>query len=230
MIDPVKLVQGLLEASQRGGARICKATVTQLEQAQGYTRIHTTQGTLSTDRVLVATNAWISELFPSFSQVITPVRGQVLSYDPLPTIFPTGMAASLTATHEYWQQTLDGTIVLGGCRAIASGGDIGIRESEPTKDVQDALEQVLPRLFPHLSPLHVRKRWAGLMAFTPDYVPIVDHAPSTEDIWVAGGFSGHGMPFGIKLGQLLAQELIRPKSSPELQPFRLDRPTLHIAQ
>ncbi len=68
------------------------------------------------------------------------------------------------------------------------------------------------------------------MAFTPDYVPIVDHAPSMANIWIEGGFSGHGMPFGIKLGQLLAHELTGQKSSTELQPFRLDRPTLNIAQ
>ncbi len=53
------------------------------------------------------------------------------------------------------QPTLDETIVLGGCRAIAPEGDVGIQESEPTKDVQDALERVFPRLFPRLSPLHV---------------------------------------------------------------------------
>ena len=41
----------------------------------------------------------------------------------------------------------------------------------------------------------------------PDYLPIVDRVPGMPVMWVAGGFSGHGMLFGLQLGQLLAEAL-----------------------
>jgi len=136
------------------------------------------------------------------------------------------MSAAITPTGEYWQQRNDGTIVLGGCRAVAPGGDSGIRLNQPTVEVQMALEQVLPRLFPGLRGLEVASRWAGIMAFTPDYLPIVDRVPDMQGVLVVGGFCEHGMPFALRLGQLLTEALTKEGWPTALTPFRLDRHTL----
>ena len=104
--------------------------------------------------------------------------------------------------------------------------DVDIRVSQPTEVVQNALEHVFPRLFPHLPELHVAQRWAGLMAFTPDFLPIADHVPDFPNTWVVGGFSGHGMPFGLRFGQLLAETVFNGGIPSGLKPFRLNRPTL----
>ena len=96
----------------------------------------------------------------------------------------------------------------------------------PTNDVTDRIEQVLPRLFPELTHLTVERRWAGLMAFTSDYVPVADAAPEMPGVWVGGGFCGHGMPFGPRLGQLLAEAATSGSTPEALAPLRIDRPTL----
>ena len=98
--------------------------------------------------------------------------------------------------------------------------------SRPTTEVQTALEQVLPRLFPALDGLRVAHHWAGLMAFTPDYLPIADRVPGTASMWVVGGFCGHGMPFGLRLGQLLAEAATHDVAPTALTPFRLQCDTL----
>jgi len=225
-IHPVRLVQGLMKAAQRYGARTCAATVRQLVQHEGRVVIHTSRGTLSTERVIVAANAWIGELLPQLAQLIIPVRGQVLAYAPISPVFTTAMSASVTLTGEYWQQRSDGTIVLGGCRAVAPGNDVGIRLNQPTPEVQKALEQIFPRLFPALHGLQVATRWAGVMAFTPDYLPIVDRVPDMPGVLVAGGFSGHGMPFPMRLGQLIAESLSSGRWPAALRLFGLNRETL----
>ena len=69
-------------------------------------------------------------------------------------------------------------------------------------------------------------RWAGLMAFTADYLPVTDRAPALPGAWVTGGFCGHGMPFGMRLGQLLAEAAATGARPAELAPLRIDRPTL----
>src|SRR5262249_35215316 len=169
---------------------------------------------------------WLGQIIPALAPAVTPVRGQALAFAPAPALFRLGMGAALTPTGEYWQQAPDGTIILGGCRAVAPEQDIGIRDSRPTAEVQDALEQVLPRLFPALTGLRVARRWAGLMAFTPDFLTIGDRAPDLPNTWVVGGFCGHGMPFGMRLGQLLSHAAASGERPAALAPFRLDRETL----
>ena len=226
LVHSARLVQGLVGAAQRHGARACVATVTQVLPEGLGVLIRSPQADLHVGTVIIATNAWIGELLPALAGLVTPVRGQALAYAPIAPVFTTGMSVAITPTGEYWQQTVDGSIVLGGCRAAAPGQDIGIRESQPTTGVQAALEQVIPRLFPQLGGLRVQQRWAGLMAFTPDYLPIADRAPGMPGVWVAGGFSGHGMPFGMRLGQLMCEAVTSGVASDTLAPLRLHRPTL----
>jgi gamma-glutamylputrescine oxidase len=226
VIHPIRLVQGLVKAAQRSSAKVCTATALRLMPHGRRVVVQTTRGALQAETVIIATNAWIGELLPQFAHLITPVRGQALAYAPTAPVFPTAMSAAITPTGEYWQQRSDGTIVLGGCRAVAPGGDIGIRLNQPTVEVQMALERVLPRLFPALGGLEVAHRWAGMMAFTPDYLPIVDRVPDLPGVLVVGGFCGHGMPFALRLGQLLVEALTRSTWPSALLPFRLKRETL----
>lgn len=225
VLHPVLLVQALMQAAQRLGAHFCRCTAWRLAIQGRHLSLKTTHGTIAMERLVIATNAGISTLLPSLP--ITPVRGQMLSYAPLPPIFSAGMSSSLTNSGEYWHQRSDGAILLGGCRAVAPHADVGIQENRPTFEVQHALEEVLPRFFPKLESLRVQYRWGGLMAFTPDLLPLADQLPD-QPVWAVGGFSGHGMPFVLRLAQLIANELVTGEHHPDLRPFRFQRfPTLH---
>jgi len=236
LLHPARLVLGLAKAARRHGARIYEGVpVLQLETSGAGVRVRTAPGDLHAKAVVVAVNAWSDQLIPALAGTITPVRGQVLAYKPLPPLFRCGMGVAVTPTGEYWQQAPDRTIVLGGCRAAAPGADVDVRATTTTPEVQAALEQVFPRLFPELrgadgahggGALRVVRRWAGLMAFTADGLPIADRAPGLPGVWVVGGFCGHGMPFGLRLGQLLAEGATSGMAPASLAPFRLDRPTL----
>jgi gamma-glutamylputrescine oxidase len=221
LVHPVRLVQGLARAAQRYGTRMSTSTVVQLTPDSEGVKIHTSSGTLHATNVIVATNAWISELVPSLTTLITPVRGQILAYAPHKPVFSTGMSAPVAEIGAYWQQTVDGTILLEGCRH-----DAGVRVNQPTLEVQAALEVVLPRLFPLLKGLQVRKRWAGVMAFTPDHLPIVDLIEDLPGVWVGAGFSGYGLAFALRLGQLLADAIVSRTIPTSLKLFRLRRQTL----
>ena len=221
-----RYLAGLAAAARRRGARLCRAGVTALVPEAAGTRLETTAGPIRARRVVVAVNAWSDELVPTLAGRVVPVRGQILAYEPLPPVFTAGVGAAVSPTGEYWQQTPDGAIIIGGCRAAAPNGDVGVREMTPTSDVIDAIVGVLPRLFPELHGLRVARRWAGLMAFTADYLPVVDAAPGLPGVWVTGGYCGHGMPYGPRVGQLLAEAAMTGATPPPLAPLRLDRPTL----
>ena len=226
LLHSMRYLTGIATAARRHGARLCLGGVNALVNDGDGTRVETTAGTIHAGRVVVAVNAWSDELIPAMTGMIVPTRGQILAYEPIPPVFTTGLAASITPSGEYWQQTLDGSIVIGGCRADAPNGDLGVRDLEPTPDVTGSIEAVLPRLFPDLAGLRVARRWAGPMAFTADYLPIADAAPDLPGVWFGGGFCGHGMPYGPRLGQLLAEAASTGTTPAALAPLRLGRPTL----
>ena len=53
-----------------------------------------------------------------------------------------------------------------------------------------------------------RARWAGLLDSTTDEHPIVDAVPTLPQMLVVCGLSGHGMPFGLRFGQLLSEAVV----------------------
>lgn len=225
-----RYLAGLAAAARQHGARLCRAGVTALTSHADGTTLSVTlprsSGAIRAHRVVVAVNAWSDELVPGVAGLIFPVRGQILAFEPTPHVFETGVGTDVTPTGEYWQQTPDGSIVIGGCRAEAPSRDVGVREMAPTPCVISAIEAVIPRLFPEMSGLRVGHRWAGLMAFTSDYLPVTDAAPGLPGVWVTGGFCGHGMPFGPRVGRLLAEAVATGETPAELHPLRVSRATL----
>lgn len=230
LLHSARLVYGLIAAAQRHGARVAMARVEHVVPHNGHVRVITNYGVVEAGAAVVTVNAWTRDLVPALRDVITPVRGQALAYAPISRVFEQGIGVSATSTGEYWHQTPDGSIVIGGCRAHAPGCDVGVTEPVPTPEVMAAIEQILPRLFPQIGNLNVVRRWAGLMAFTADYAPVADAAPEMPGVWVAGGFCGHGMPFGMRFGQLLAEAALTGVAPVALAPFRVTRPTLQPPQ
>lgn len=216
LLHSARYLKGLYRAAERHGATAVKAEVTNLEADASTVRIETTNGTIEAAHVVVALNAWTDTLIPEMRDVIVPTRGQILAYKPIAPVFTTANGADLTPTAEYWQQTPDGSIIIGGCRSKAPNGDSGVREMISTPELIASIDSVLPRLFPELIDLEIDRTWAGLMAFTPDGLPIVDRSNISDRIWFGGGFNGHGMPFGPILGKHLAKAIQTGESSPEL--------------
>ncbi|MCO5216503.1 MAG: FAD-binding oxidoreductase [Thermomicrobiales bacterium] len=225
MLHSTRYLAGLARTAVAYGAKLVRAEVTSVHHGK-QTTISTTAGAIEAERVIIALNAWTDTLVPETRDVIVPTRGQILAYEPTETVFTTGLGAEVTPTGEYWQQTMDGSIVIGGCRAEAPGKDSGVINMSPTDDVISHIERVIPRLFPKLAHLTVARRWAGPMAFTPDYLPIVDMAQNAESTWYAGGFCGDGMPFGPIISRYLAEAATTGKLSDDVSMLAVSRPSL----
>lgn len=226
MLHSTRYLGGLARGTERYGARYVLAQAHSIDAHEEGATVRTSAGTIHAGQVVVALNAWTETLIPETHGVIVPTRGQILAYKPITPVFHTAIGAEVTPTGEYWQQTMDGSIVIGGCRADAPGMDSDVRQMVPTADVTAKIEHVLPRLFPALTDLEVDRRWAGLMAFTADGLPVVDQSEQSGAVWYGGGFCGHGMPYGPILGKLLAQSVTNGESAPELAVFSHERATL----
>lgn len=225
-INPVRLIIALAHAAQRRGAQIMTGVqVRSIAHHSGRIQLQTNVGPLSCAAAVVAANAWTPALVPQTAGLITPARAQMLAYAPAAPVFRVPTGGSVSPTGEYWRQTADGQIIIGGRRDL----DVGFATTvqTPTDEVQAAVERVLPGLFPELDLPPVTTRWAGAMARTPDQLPITGALPDVPGAWFAVGCNGHGLAFAAFLGHALAQAIIDRHSPDVLEPFSLGRPTLN---
>jgi glycine/D-amino acid oxidase-like deaminating enzyme len=50
----------------------------------------------------------------------------------------------------------------------------------------------------------IEHRWAGIMGFTPDMLPLVGPVPGALDLYMAAGYSGHGVAMAFLCGRRVA--------------------------
>lgn len=158
---------------------------------------------LGADRVVIATDGYTQGLVRELDARIQPTRGQVLVTEPLPELL---FEKPHYARHglDYWQQTPDRRLVIGGWRD-ASLDDEWTSVEAVTPSVQERIEAFVRELFGR-SP-RVTHRWAGIWGGTADLLPLVGPLHDDERVWVAAGYSGHGNVLGLACGELVARAL-----------------------
>lgn len=176
---------------------------------------------LDADVVVVATDGYTAALLPELAPLVQPTRGQVLATEPLrERLYDRPHYAR--GGYDYWQQLPDGRLVLGGQRD-ASYDTENTSALETTGTIQSRLEGLAEQLIGY-RPV-VSHRWAGIWGTTPDALPLVGPVPGRDDVWVAGGYSGHGNALGLACGDLVARALLGERS-PELEVFDTTRRSL----
>jgi glycine/D-amino acid oxidase-like deaminating enzyme len=94
-------------------------------------------------------------------------------------------------------------------------------------DIAQFHRHIAPRLqlrLPTCTPLQLQRGWAGHYDVTPDENPILGQYPDHPGLFLAVGFSGHGLMLAPAVGKLLS-ELIRLGRYDTLDgsPYRLER-------
>ena len=60
----------------------------------------------------------------------------------------------------------------------------------------------------------VTHRWAGIMGFTEDGLPIVGAVAGRPNLYVCGGYSGNGMSYAFQCARRLAAHLVGSETAP----------------
>lgn len=208
-----QMVRGVARAAVRHGARVAQGVA--VADVRGGV-VQTDQGDIQADEVVLTTNAYTGSVYPGLAGVIEPVRGQIRATAPLAQcVFPGAWSAN--AGGEYWQQTADGTWVLGGMRRVAADAERGYTSNALRAEVQAALDRFAAENFPALADAPVAYRWGGIMGFTPDANPLI--GPLERGVWVAAGCTGHGMPFAAEAGRQMALWLCGGGPDRDMSPF-----------
>jgi len=197
-VDPVRLVSAIASPHR---ARIFEGVGVAVLAPQGEeVLVRHTQGEVRAERVILATNAHAAELVTGVP--IAPVRAQMLA-----TAAGSGAELGPPAYAEwgyrYWRQLPDGRVIAGGMRHRARAEEVGT-VSLPTSRIQRLLDGELRRLGVTAP---VRHRWAGIMGFSPDGLPLVGPLPSSHRVLMLGGYTGHGMGFAVHAARSLVDHV-----------------------
>jgi len=202
-VDPLRLVRYL--ASQSAADVYTYHRVTDVVSGEGGISLKTERLNLRAESAVLATGAYLPRIVPSLQRFVRPVRAQMLATHPAPDQF----LASPVYSHDgyfYVRQLENGAILAGGGRHRHRETEVGF-EDATTPAVQADIERYLHTHFPWTTNLRVESRWSGTMGFSPDHRPIIGTVPGCSDCLFATGFTGHGMGFGVRMGQLLADSL-----------------------
>jgi len=168
---------------------------------------------LDADHIVIATDGYTQGLLPELDAVVGPVRNQVVVTEPLEELlFPLPHYAR--HGYDYWHQTPDGRLVVGGRRDGDEAENTAVEELTPA--IQERLEAFVTQLVGRLPA--ITHRWAGIFGSSPDGLPLAGAVPGRPGVWVAAGYAGHGNVLGFACGELVAGA-IRGESSPELDLF-----------
>lgn len=202
MLQPARWTRALAVAAAEAGARIHeRSAVTGLERRDGGWRVRTAAAAVSAGAVVCACDGLVPRLVPELRGIVYPVRGQMLATAPLPD---TVVALPTHSDHGfvYARPTVDGRLAIGGCRTAdleAEYTDVG----RPTRRVQWALDRYVAGRM-GLSGVQVTHRWAGIMGFSADLLPLAGEVPGRPALYVSGGYSGVGNVQGVVCGRLVA--------------------------
>ena len=211
-LEQGRWVRRLAEHAHEAGALLAEETrVTRIDGA----RVLTERGAVTAGAVLVATDGYTHGLVPALDERIVAFRGQVVATEPLAErLFPCPIYARWG--YDYFQQLPDGRLVAGGRRDTDLEAET-TRDERPTEAVQENLEALVRELLGEGA--RITHRWAGLMGFTEDFLPLVGRLPGREAMWVSAGYSGHGNVLGFACGEAVAYALLGRGLDPRLAPL-----------
>ena len=189
VLQPARWVRRLAGYAAEAGVEIREHTrVSSLDELGGAT-------------VVVCTDGYPSGLLGPIEGLIIPTRGQVIATEPIPERL---FEVPHYGRHgfDYWHQAEDGRIVAGGFRDVSFDTEFTADE-QLTEPVQHALHAFVNGLLGR--ELRVDYAWAGIFGMVMDFLPVVGRVPGLENVWVAGGYSGHGNVLGFACGELVAR-------------------------
>jgi glycine/D-amino acid oxidase-like deaminating enzyme len=207
-LNPLSFVRGLARAAMANGAAIHgDARVLRLSQADGQWRAHTAGGSVTAQRVVLATNGYTDDLWPRLRRTIVPLFGALVATAAIPAEIARSVLPSRTALYEIGTVTVYYRVDSGGRLLI--GGRGPMREIASSSAVPHLLRYA-HILWPALRQVPWTHAWGGRLAMTTDQYPHI-HEPA-PGILSCLGYNGRGVALSTAIGAQLAQRLLNPSA------------------
>lgn len=210
-LHPSLYHQGLRRAVQKAGGRLCaRARVERIEGGIGRFVLHTSQGPLAADEVIVATNGYTGTVTPGLRRRLIPVTSHIIVTEELPkdlaaSLIPNGRTVSDTRrVLTYFRLTPDG-------RRLMFGGRPRFTDVPPRVSAKILHEFMVTR-FPQLKGYRISHAWNGYVAFSFDFLPHMGKQQNGLHYCLA--CNGSGITMMTYLGNKIARKILEKGDNP----------------
>jgi len=208
-VNPLGYARGLAQAALQAGAAIHGSSpATRVWRDGGRWNVRTPTGTVSAEKLVVATNGYTDDLWPDLRRTIVPVYSGIVASEPLPDavardIFPLRSSLyELGKVTVYYRLDASNRVLMGG-RCQQSPVD--------SPEQMQFLVRYTHRLWPQLREVKFTHGWNGQLAVTMDHYPHI-HEPA-EGAMVCLGYNGRGVAMSTAMGPHLARRILGGKTS-----------------
>jgi len=164
------------------------------------TGVHTAQGDMYADQVVLTAGAWSGELMATLGieLPVVPVKGQMILYKCREDFLP----AIVLAKGRYAIPRRDGHVLIGSTLEHAGF------DKTPTDDALASLKASAIELLPALADAEVVGHWAGLRPGSPEGIPFIGPVPEHDGLWLNCGHYRNGLVLAPASCQLLADLML----------------------
>ena len=215
---PFRYVYGLLQCALRKGVELHThvRVIDVASLGDDEHRVLTESGTIIARRVIVATNAFTSQLFPEL-RAIRPYQSQIQVTERAPDRARGRVVTCEEGPVFFNQPRADARE---GLAPVLMGGGADRPMQRPSSRrrsprVHEQLLALRSRFYPELAGQPPSAEWIGAMAFTPDQLPVIGFL--RPGVIVAAGYNGYGGSFTTAAG-LAAARMAITSSVPEWVP------------
>jgi glycine oxidase len=211
-----RLLQALTETVRRAGVDIRAHTPVHglIQESNRITGVHTDNGKLTADHVLITAGAWSGQLMPGMTTAeIFPVRGQMIRFN---ASTHTGLPTILMDEGVYLIPRRDGSVVVGSTVEY-----VGF-DKHTTDEAMANLHRKAIALWPNLARAPIAQQWSGLRPGTRDEIPYIGTHPEVEGLYISTGFYRNGLAMAPAVAEIITDVMLdRPKI--DLSDYRIDR-------
>lgn len=207
-VQPAKLVRGLRALALAAGVRVYEHSPVRLERSRPPC-LHGSDGTLTADRVVIATNAWAARI-PELRSQLFVVGSNLVATAPIPEqLAAIGLTDGVAVCDSqarviYYQATPEGRLVFGrGGGRVAPLGRVGASFDHSERWESDAVAE-LRRVQPALADAPITHGWGGPVDVSLSSLPMLGRLGGREDIFYGVGWSGTGIGPAVLGGRILA--------------------------
>jgi gamma-glutamylputrescine oxidase len=201
-LHPGKLCDALLRTVQSMGVTVLNnIEIKGFEKINGQIELQTNQPfNLSTDQLLICTNAFARQLLPDLD--VEPARGQILVTGPIPKLKLRGSFHYNEGF--YYFRNLGDRILLGGARNTAFEEE-HTYELTTSEKIQLELERFLQTVILPGQQYSIENRWSGIMGIGAEKIPIIRKVE--DNIFCAVRMAGMGVALAPEIGKIIAKKL-----------------------
>jgi glycine/D-amino acid oxidase-like deaminating enzyme len=216
-IHPLNYALGLAAAAEAAGARIYEGTpALSLDTGGVRKRITTPSARLRANHVVLAGNVHLGAVIRRIVGTLIPIWTYVVTTaslgDRLADAIAYGGAVSDTELADNHYRVVDGD------RLMWSGG-MSTWERDP-RSLVPRLKADIARVYPQLGNVQIEHAWTGVLGKAVHRMPQLGEV--SQRIWLASGFSGHGLNTTAMAGNIMARAIVDGDDTWRLfQPYEL---------